>query len=170
MSDQLGLGLVISRDLANLMGGDCHATSEYGKGSSFTFTFLAERDSKARTSYEVFRSPRYVSKLVCPGASLISAGVVSFSVHLDHRGQCCRLSKCPLETTTFQLMFQLGCVQLSTCTIRGYPRGQPGKGLPRGLELRANIPFCLCRRWYDRSKLIEDDAGTTASRQIRVHV
>jgi len=66
MSDQIGLGLVISRDLANLMGGDCHATSEYGKGSSFTFTFLAERDSKARTSYEVFRSPRYVSELVCP--------------------------------------------------------------------------------------------------------
>lgn len=55
-----GLGLVISRDLANLMGGDCQASSEYGKGSRFVFTFLAERDEQARTSYEVFRSPRYV--------------------------------------------------------------------------------------------------------------
>lgn len=95
MSDLIGLGLVISRDLANLMGGDCHATSEYGKGSCFTFTFLAERDSKARTSYEVFRSPRYVPEPVCPAASLTSTEVVSFSVHLDHRGLCCRPSKQP---------------------------------------------------------------------------
>jgi hypothetical protein len=56
----IGLGLVISRDLANLMGGDCTATSEYGKGSKFTFTFEADRDDKANTDYEVFRSPRYV--------------------------------------------------------------------------------------------------------------
>jgi hypothetical protein len=42
------------------MGGDCSASSEYGKGSKFTFTFVAEKDEKASTDYEVFRSPRYV--------------------------------------------------------------------------------------------------------------
>jgi hypothetical protein len=41
------------------MGGDCTATSEYGKGSEFTFTFEADRDDDAGTDYEVFRSPRY---------------------------------------------------------------------------------------------------------------
>ena len=56
----IGLGLVISRDLANLMGGDCTASSEFGKGSIFTFTFMAERDGQSSTTYEVFRSPRYV--------------------------------------------------------------------------------------------------------------
>jgi len=93
VSDRTGLGLVISRDLANLMGGDCHATSEYGKGSCFTFTFLAERDSQARTSYEVFRSPRYVPERLCVVVSLTVAEVVSSSAHLDRRGLCCRPSE-----------------------------------------------------------------------------
>lgn len=60
-----GLGLVISRDLAHLMGGDCTAESEFGKGSRFTFTFLAERNEDAKTDYEVFRSPRSCFVL-CP--------------------------------------------------------------------------------------------------------
>lgn len=37
-----GLGLSISRRLARLMGGDLTCVSKKGKGSSFTFTFLAE--------------------------------------------------------------------------------------------------------------------------------
>lgn len=37
-----GLGLVISRNLAELLGGTCTAASEYGKGSTFTFSFLAD--------------------------------------------------------------------------------------------------------------------------------
>jgi len=36
-----GLGLVISRDLARLLKGDCTAVSELGKGSRFTFSFTA---------------------------------------------------------------------------------------------------------------------------------
>jgi CheY-like chemotaxis protein len=34
-----GLGLTISRRLANLLGGDIQVGSEYGKGSTFSFTF-----------------------------------------------------------------------------------------------------------------------------------
>ncbi|MBT5231640.1 MAG: hypothetical protein HOM11_15350, partial [Methylococcales bacterium] len=33
-----GLGLTISRKLAQLMGGDIHVSSIQGKGTTFTFT------------------------------------------------------------------------------------------------------------------------------------
>ena len=37
-----GLGLAISKKLAELMGGDLTVVSEVDKGSTFTFTFLAQ--------------------------------------------------------------------------------------------------------------------------------
>ena len=38
-----GLGLAICRRLANLLGGDIIATSEWGKGTRFTLTLPLER-------------------------------------------------------------------------------------------------------------------------------
>ncbi len=41
-----GLGLAISKSLAKMMGGDLTCRSEWGKGSEFTFRFLAELEEQ----------------------------------------------------------------------------------------------------------------------------
>lgn len=54
-----GLGLVISRNLAEILGGTCTAASEYGKGSTFTFTFVADFTNKEKTAErETFPKPK----------------------------------------------------------------------------------------------------------------
>jgi len=45
-----GLGLVISKNIIELMGGNIHLDSEVGKGSSFTFTFKTKRGIKKAPS------------------------------------------------------------------------------------------------------------------------
>jgi signal transduction histidine kinase/CheY-like chemotaxis protein len=60
-----GLGLAISRRLARLMGGDILATSTRGRGSVFTFTFLADaaRGDGAAVLPEQRATPGRVSRL-----------------------------------------------------------------------------------------------------------
>jgi signal transduction histidine kinase len=53
-----GLGLIISKDLAKLLGGDCTAMSEYGRGSKFTFSFVADRNQEPPVKYDGFPIPK----------------------------------------------------------------------------------------------------------------
>ncbi|MEL6720910.1 MAG: ATP-binding protein, partial [Bacteroidota bacterium] len=48
----IGLGLPISRQLSNIMGGDISVESEEGKGTTFTFHILAEQSKDAPLTFE----------------------------------------------------------------------------------------------------------------------
>ncbi|KAK4686974.1 hypothetical protein P7C73_g3144, partial [Tremellales sp. Uapishka_1] len=60
-----GLGLIISKNLAKLLDGDCTATSELGKGSVFEFSFVCDKDSSSQVKYEMVQKKRECYVL-CP--------------------------------------------------------------------------------------------------------
>jgi signal transduction histidine kinase/CheY-like chemotaxis protein len=56
-----GLGLTISKNLANLMGGDICVESKYGKGSTFSFTFITKAPQKDKFKHSYYKSNNSLS-------------------------------------------------------------------------------------------------------------
>jgi hypothetical protein len=59
--------LIISKDLAHVLGGDCTASSEYGSGSTFTFTMTVEKDQEANLKIAPLKSNMSCFILCQPG-------------------------------------------------------------------------------------------------------
>ena len=44
--------------MARLLGGDCTARSEFGKGSIFTFSFVAGKSTELELEFERHKAPQ----------------------------------------------------------------------------------------------------------------
>ena len=79
-----GLGLTISKRLSQLLGGDIQATSELGKGASFT-AFLPENYSKVKSfeGKEVGRGTEWVDRFLGDKPTLISEGNSGSALSID---------------------------------------------------------------------------------------